>query len=205
MRISIFAGDVSDAPAEALCTSTNPRLSLVMGTGASIRGRGGFEILRACKAIVKAEFVRTGNHGLSAGSVHTTTAGQLPAKAVIHCIASDAAHHSSAAIIRSCVKNALAAADVAGCATIAMPLFGTGHAHFKTDGALAAIADALRDAVTEVRHVLLVVRDPDYVSDAVQIMERLIPGCDVDVQRGPSETSERPSLWSSSWSGRDEI
>ena len=97
MRISIFAGDVSDAPAEALCTSTNPRLSLVMGTGASIRGRGGFEILRACKAIVKAEFVRTGNHGLSAGSVHTTTAGQLPAKAVIHCVASDAAHHSSAA------------------------------------------------------------------------------------------------------------
>jgi O-acetyl-ADP-ribose deacetylase (regulator of RNase III) len=144
MRISIFAGDVSDAPAEALCTSTNPRLSLVMGTGASIRGRGGFEILRACKAVVKAEFSRTGIHGLSAGSVHTTTAGQLPAKAVIHCVASDAAHRSSAAIIRSCVKNALAAADAAGCTSIAMPLFGTGHAHFKTDQALAAIADVAR-------------------------------------------------------------
>jgi len=35
MRISIFAGDICDVPAEALCTSTNPRLSLAMGTGAA--------------------------------------------------------------------------------------------------------------------------------------------------------------------------
>jgi O-acetyl-ADP-ribose deacetylase (regulator of RNase III) len=54
MRISIFAGDICDVQAEALCTSTNPRLSLAMGTGGSIRGRGGYEILRECEAIVAA-------------------------------------------------------------------------------------------------------------------------------------------------------
>jgi O-acetyl-ADP-ribose deacetylase (regulator of RNase III) len=47
-------------------------------------------------------------------------------------VASDAAHRSSAAIIRSCVKNAFAAADAAGCTSIAMPLFRTGHVSPRT-------------------------------------------------------------------------
>ena len=33
MRVTVFAGDLCDVHAEALCTSTNPRLSLAMGTG----------------------------------------------------------------------------------------------------------------------------------------------------------------------------
>ena len=33
MKTTIFTGDITDAPADAICTSTNPRLSLVMGTG----------------------------------------------------------------------------------------------------------------------------------------------------------------------------
>jgi len=49
MRISLFSGDLCDVEAEALCTSTNPRLSLAMGTGGSVRSRGGYEILDHCR------------------------------------------------------------------------------------------------------------------------------------------------------------
>lgn len=159
MRITVFAGDLTDAPAEALCTSTNPRLSLMMGTGGSVRDRGGFEILRECEAILAGKT-------LAPGSVVTTSAGRLPHKAIFHCVASDARHHSSAEVIRACVTNALAAADKLGCTSIAMPVFATGHAHFKFAEALKTMRDALAAAATKVEEVIVVVRDDDFADDA---------------------------------------
>jgi O-acetyl-ADP-ribose deacetylase (regulator of RNase III) len=199
MKISIFAGDLCDVHADALCTSTNPGLSLAMGTGASVRGRGGYQILRACEDIVRTEFRRSGRPGLPAGSVHSTTAGNLPSTLIAHCVASDAAHHSSADIIRSCVKNALALADVSGCTSIAMPLFGTGHARFNFDQAVLVIAETLRDATTAVQHVFIVVYDPERADDAVRLIHSVIPAAEVDVQRGPDTNDEAVSMWSAGW------
>jgi len=156
MKITTFVGDIADAPAEALCTSTNPRLSLMMGTGASIRERGGFEVLRECEAIVAAE-----GSPLPAGTAHITSAGRLNAKAIIHCVACNSHHLSSPDIVRLCVKNALARADEANCRTVAMPVFGTGHARVKFARAIAAIADALRSTTTMVEHVMIVVLDSE--------------------------------------------
>src|SRR5690242_3711588 len=101
MKASIFVGDIVDAEADAICTSTNPRLSLVMGTGASVRERGGSEVARACEAIV----AKSGP--LPAGSAHATTAGRLPHRLAIHCVASDATHRSSTEIVRACVRSAV--------------------------------------------------------------------------------------------------
>lgn len=165
MKIDVFAGDLTDAPAEALCTSTNPRLSLMMGTGGSVRDRGGFEVLRECEALL-------GNKTLPPGSVVTTSAGRLPHKAIFHCVASDANHRSSAEIIGRCVANALAAADKTGCASVAMPVFATGHAHFKFKDALAAMRDALAAAATKVERVVVVVYDADWAEDAERILLR---------------------------------
>src|SRR5207244_3998577 len=91
MKTTIVAGDITDAPADAICTSTNPRLSLVMGTGGAVRERGGFAVLRECEAIVAA------SSPLRPGTAHVTSAGALPYEKVIHCVASDAQHNSSAA------------------------------------------------------------------------------------------------------------
>lgn len=162
MRVSVIAGDIADAPADAICTSTNPKLTLMMGTGGSVRDRGGFEVLRAAEELL----ANSGRTSLPPGSVHITTAGKLPCKAIIHCIASDATHRSSDAVIRTCVINALAAADSLGCSSLAMPVFATGHAHYKFVRALAAMAEALQNASTQVDHVLIVVRDEDWVDDA---------------------------------------
>lgn len=196
MKISVFAGDVCDVQADALCTSTNPRLSLVMATGASIRGRGGFQILRACEQIVEAEFRRSGRRGLPAGSAHPTIAGDLPSKIVVHCVASDAAHRSSPDIIRDCVRNSLAVAEARGCQSIAMPIFATGHAGFKFEQSLLAMVETLRDAVTAVQHVFLVVYDPDRAEEVVRLIRSIIPAADIDVQHGPHTTDEAPGRWS---------
>lgn len=162
MRVSVFEGDITEAPAEAVCTSTNPRLSLMMGTGGAVRDRGGFEVLRACEEIVTA----SGRHALPVGSVHVTTAGQLPYKAVIHCVTNNELHLSSPEIVRVCVARALTAADARGITSVAMPLFGTGHAHVKVDVALNAMAEALRKTETNVAHVVIVANAPEHAAAA---------------------------------------
>lgn len=165
MKVSVFLGDIADAPAEAICTSTNPRLSLMMGTGASVRERGGFEVLRECEAIVE-----KAGRPLPPGSTHVTSAGKLPAKAIIHCVACNTHHLSSPDIVAVCVKNALARADELQCRTVAMPVFATGHARVKFDRAIAAMADALRNVQTSVEEVLIVVNDPARAEQAKQLL-----------------------------------
>jgi O-acetyl-ADP-ribose deacetylase (regulator of RNase III) len=194
MRVSLFIGDVCDVQAEALCTSTNPRLSLAMGTGASVRGRGGYGILRECEAIVQA----AGARGLAAGSAHKTSAGELAAKIVIHCVGSDAAHRSSAAIIRDCVVNALALADAAGCESIALPVFGTGHARFKFDDAIRVMAETLRDSATAVRRVFIVIYDDERTDAVLRVIPSVIPDAEFDVQRGPAG-DEPVGMWAAEW------
>jgi O-acetyl-ADP-ribose deacetylase (regulator of RNase III) len=194
MRVSLFIGDLCDVQAEALCTSTNPRLSLAMGTGASVRGRGGYGILRECEAIVDA----AGARRLAAGSAHQTSAGELAAKILIHCVGSDAGHRSSAAIIRDCVVNALALADAAGCESIALPVFGTGHARFKFDDAIRVMAETLRDGATAVRRVFIVIYNDERTDAVLRVVRSAIPNAEVDVQRGPA-SEEAVGMWAAEW------
>ena len=165
MKVTIFTGDITEAAADAICTSTNPRLSLMMGTGGAVRERGGFTVLRECEAIVAAA-----GRPLRAGSVHVTSAGELPFRVVLHCVASGEAHRSSAAIVRACTANALAVAAERGIARLAMPVFATGHAHVRYREALAAMAEALRSAPSTIGEVIVVVDEADRAEEA----ERLI-------------------------------
>ena len=187
MKISIFVGDIADADAEAVCTSTNPRLSLMMGTGASIRERGGFEILRACEKIVATA-------AAAPGSAHATTAGRLPHKIAIHCVASDSAHRSSEDLVRLCVGNALACADRSDCASVAMPVFGSGHARVRFERAVTVMAETFRDAPTAVRHVVLVIHDPERVEEARAILQQVL-GTAVTISRSENE----PESFAGSW------
>lgn len=189
MRVSIFVGDLADAEADAVCTSTNPRLSLVMGTGASIRERGGFEILRACEQIMRDHR----SERLPPGTAYATTAGSLPHKIAIHCVASDAEHRSSDAIIESCVTSALRCADDRGCRSIAMPIFATGHAHADFSHALELMAASARRAQTSVEHITFVILDPHRVETAKGILERAFAA---PVLVTVSEPSPEESFWS---------
>ncbi len=186
MRLSIFAGDLCDVPAEALCTSTNPRLSLAMGTGGSVRSRGGFTILRACEKIVAA----ASGH-LPPGSAHLTTAGDLPAKAIIHCVASDARHLSSMEIVRACVTNALLRAAEANCTSVAFPVFGTGHARLSFDKALRVIVQELHTASLD--HAYIVINDAERVDAALRVIREVLPNASPEVIRSPQVKDD--STW----------
>ena len=195
LKITIFTGDICDAGAEVLCTSTNPRLTLAMGTGGSVRDRGGYGILRECERIVE-----TAGGSLPPGSVHETSAGDLNAQAVMHCVASDYDHRSSAQIIESCVRESLATADAKGYASIAMPVFAAGHASFGFARSLEAMARAIKNASTRVAQLIIVVYDAGRADEAATILRAALPAATIDITKGPERDDERPGLWSSDWS-----
>lgn len=198
MRITIFAGDICDTGAEAICTSTNPRLTLAMGTGGAVRDRGGYGILRECERIVE-ESEKSGTPQLEPGSAHTTSAGDLKARMIIHCVASDSAHRSSAQIIQSCARESLAKADAAGCSSIAMPVFAAGHAGFGFARSLEAMAIAIRDGTTRVAHLLIAVYDRRRADEAAAIIRSALPEIRVDIDTGPEPDDEPSGMWSDEW------
>ena len=150
-----------------------------------MRARGGFTILRACEAIVAAHA-----SPLAPGSAWVTTAGDLPAKAVIHCVASDARHHSSPAIVRACVANALLRAAEANCRSVAFPLFATGHARLAFDQALRVIVQELREATLD--HAWIVINDRDRIEETTRVIQEVFPG-DTEVEM--SAATEERSSW----------
>ena len=189
MKFSIFIGDIADAPAEAVCTSTNPRLSLMMGTGAAIRRRGGPAVMQACDALL------IGRKNLPAGTAHPTTAGTLPNKVAIHCVASDAAHRSSEAIVQSCMASALACAHALGCTSVAAPIFGTGHARLSFATAARAMAQRAVAMPDSIEHLIFVTNDDENVDVLRAILENTT-GQPIEIERSKEIESESPSFWS---------
>ena len=94
-QVRLFVGDMLRVKADAVCTSTNPWLSLQAGTGGAVRLFGGHTVQEACDALLAARKAGTGRGYFDLGTAHRTHAGSLPFKAVFHCVAIDAFHGSS--------------------------------------------------------------------------------------------------------------
>ena len=180
MNVIVFSGDITDASADVICTSTNPRLSLMMGTGRSVRERGGFTILRECERIVDAERDRSGRL-LAPGTVHLTKAGLLPYKGILHCVASDIAHHSSAEVVARCVTNALAVAAGKGWTSIAIPLLASGHAHLPVDRTVHAIASAIRHSGKSLDEITIVVYEKELAIPVRELLRQQLPNVEVTI------------------------
>jgi len=124
---------------------------------------------------VAAERNRTGASDLPVGFTCSMPGGRAPHRLIVHCVASDPAHRSSPDVVRRCVEGAVREAAGAGCATLALPVFGAGHATLPFDVSLEAMAEALRDAAPgAVREVLIVVLQPDRLDRAAAVLDRVL-------------------------------
>ena len=160
MEITVEAADLCAIGVDGICTSTNPNLALMIGTGGAVRDRGGWAVQEACTTLIEAHYKRTGKRHVPVGSAHLTTAGNLPFRGVIHCVASDAFHETSVHAIAECVRNAVAIADGLAWTSLAMPLFATGHAAFAIDDAARAMVDALvHSSPKSLQRIVIAIRD----------------------------------------------
>ena len=123
-NIIVKTGDITK---ENVCSIVNAANSSLMGGGGvdgAIHRAGGSQILEACRKIRKEQYL----DGLPTGEAVATTAGNLPAKYVIHTVGP--VYHlcgdNCALLLASCYTNALTVAVELGCKNIAFPAISTG-------------------------------------------------------------------------------
>lgn len=155
MRITLKTGDITAEPVDAIVNAANSSLLGGGGVDGAIHRRGGPEILAECRALRAGHYGR----GLPAGQAVATTAGNLPARWVVHTVGPVwSGTDDRSATLRSCYTNSLAVAAGLGAVTVAFPLVSAGIYGWPKDDAVRQAVAGIRAAepstVDEVRLVL---------------------------------------------------
>lgn len=155
MDITLAAGDITTERVDVVVNAANSSLLGGGGVDGAIHRRGGPAILAECRALRASRYGR----GLPTGQAVATTAGDLPARWVVHTVGpvwSDTEDRS--ALLRACYTNSLTVADGLGATTIAFPLISAGVYGWPIEDAVRQALSVLRAAtpttITEARLVL---------------------------------------------------
>ena len=152
--IALDHGDITRQEVDAVVNAANRSLMGGGGVDGAIHRRGGPEILAACRHLRET----THPDGLPVGEAVATTAGDLPARWVIHTVGPIySATDRDAPLLQACHRSSLRVADEVGATTVAFPAISTGVFGYPVEEAAPVAVAAVREAqtaVTEVRFVL---------------------------------------------------
>jgi O-acetyl-ADP-ribose deacetylase len=167
-RIALVVGDITTQDVDAVVNPANGSLMGGGGVDGAIHRAGGPAILEECKRVRAERFPR----GLPTGEAVATTAGDLPARWVIHTVGPVySGSDEDAAKLASCHRESLRIADELGARTVAFPAISTGIYRYPLELAAPVALDAVRNApssLEEVRFVLFDRRAHDVFSEALE-------------------------------------
>ena len=121
--ITLVQGDITEQQADAIVNAANRALLGGSGVDGAIHRAGGPEILAECRALRAGKY----SAGLPTGEAVATTAGDLPARWVVHTggpVYGEVA--DPAALLRAAYENSLRVALELGAKSIAIPSISTG-------------------------------------------------------------------------------
>jgi O-acetyl-ADP-ribose deacetylase len=154
MEITLVLGDITEQHVDAVVNAANSGLLGGGGVDGAIHRRGGPAILAACRELRAGRYAS----GLPAGQAVATTAGDLPARWVIHTVGPVYSRgEDRSAVLASCFTASLEVADELGAQTVAFPAVSTGVYGWPADDAARIAVAAVRAAdcrVTQARFVL---------------------------------------------------
>ena len=139
-RLSVIKGDITTLKVDAIVNAANSSLMGGGGVDGAIHREGGPEILEACRQIV----ARQG--GCQTGDAVITTAGNLPAKFVIHTVGPvwDGGNRNEAEKLANCYWKSLKLAQENNCRTVAFPNISTGvYGYPKPEAARIAVNETV--------------------------------------------------------------
>ncbi|MET7470085.1 O-acetyl-ADP-ribose deacetylase [Micromonospora sp. NPDC005686] len=155
MDTVLIEGDITAQQVDAIVNAANSSLLGGGGVDGAIHRRGGPAILEECRALRASRYGR----GLPTGQAVATTAGNLPARWVVHTVGPVfSPREDRSALLRDCYANGLRVADGLGATGIAFPLISAGIYGWPVEDAVAQALTVLHAAtpahVTEARLVL---------------------------------------------------
>ena len=121
--LAVIRGDITTLKVDAIVNAANSALSGGGGVDGAIHAASGPTVLRECQAIIDRE------GPCATGSAVVTSAGDLPAKWVIHTVGPIWKHHGpvrSATLLSDCYTSSLDAAADIGATSIAFSAISTG-------------------------------------------------------------------------------
>ena len=158
-EITLVQGDITAQRVDAVVNAANSSLLGGGGVDGAIHRRGGPAILAQCRELRASRY----RDGLPTGQAVATTAGDLPARWVIHTVGPVYAQSEDRSdLLASCYRESLRVADELGAQTVAFPAVSAGIYGWP-------LADAARIALTTVASTPTNVREARFVlfSDTV--------------------------------------
>ena len=152
MEITAVQGDITQQHVDAIVNAANNAMRGGGGVDGAIHRAGGPAILEDC--------VRRFPSGLATGDAGWTTAGELPARWVIHVVGPNRnAGQTDRSLLSSCYSRAMEVADELGATSVAFPLVSAGVYGWPKDDAIACALEVFRSVTTSVTEARLVAFD----------------------------------------------
>jgi O-acetyl-ADP-ribose deacetylase len=134
-KLEVLQADVTKLDVDAIANAANTELMHGGGVAGAISRAGGPEVQRESDERAPIEL----------GAAVETTAGEMPARWVIHAATMELGGPTSAEIIERATRSTLAKAEELGCGSLALVAFGTGVGGFPLEDAARVMVAAARE------------------------------------------------------------
>jgi O-acetyl-ADP-ribose deacetylase (regulator of RNase III) len=152
-RIELYRGDITAFEADAIVNAANSSLFGGGGVDGAIHRVGGPGILKETQLIREVKLT----DGLPEGGAISTTAGNLPAKWVIHTVGPVySATEDRSETLASCYLTSIELADKLSAVTVAFPAIGAGAFGWPMADAARIAVDTVRSTETHIELVTFV-------------------------------------------------
>jgi O-acetyl-ADP-ribose deacetylase (regulator of RNase III) len=159
MDVTAVQGDITEQEVDAVVNAANSSLLGGGGVDGAIHRRGGPAILAACRELRATSL----SDGLPAGQAVATTAGDLPARWVVHTVGPvHSRTEDRSETLASAYRESLRVAEDIGAGTVAFPAISAGiYGWPMDDAARIAVATVRAHQPGSVREVRFVLFGPD--------------------------------------------
>jgi O-acetyl-ADP-ribose deacetylase len=134
-KLEVLQADVTKLEVDAIANAANTRLMHGGGVAGAISRAGGPGVQRESDERAP----------IRLGEAVETTAGEMPARWVIHAATMELGGPTSAEIIERATRSTLARAEELGCGSLALVAFGTGVGGFPVEEAARIMVGAARE------------------------------------------------------------
>jgi O-acetyl-ADP-ribose deacetylase (regulator of RNase III) len=167
VRLRLFVGELTACDVDAVVRVTGHNLA--RRTDDEVLAQAGPEAVAACRDLARL----SARAGLDVGQAVTTTAGELPARWIVHVhVPKFTLRQTNEHLLRLAYRSVLQAADAVGARTLALRPLGTSDPYWPLEVAVRSATGVLPHTSTQVRDVQLVLRTPAALEPFAEALAR---------------------------------